>query len=78
LIASNLTELMRQYILFLEKDGNIIIDIHSSRFGKYSNNLRKIKKYLNPKLWKIRTYLSNAKDSYEYGNLIISADLKFA
>jgi len=78
LIASNLTGLMKQYILFLEKDGNIIIDIHSSRFGKNSNNLRKIKKYLNPKLWKIRTYLSNAKDSYEYGNLIISADLKFA
>ena len=32
----------------LEKDGNIIIDIHSSRFGKYSYNLRKTKKYLNP------------------------------
>ena len=60
----------------LEKDGNIIIDIHSSRFGKYSNNLRKIKKYLNPKLWKIRTYLSNAKDSYEYGNLIIGGELR--
>ena len=60
----------------LEKDGNIIIDIHSSRFGKYSNNLRKIKKYLNPKLWKIRTYLSNAKDSYEYGNLIIAGELR--
>jgi spermidine synthase len=61
----------------LEKDGNIIIDIHSSRFGKYSNNLRKIKKYLNPKLWKIRTYLSNAKDSYEFGNLIISGKLLY-
>jgi len=60
----------------LEKDGNIIIDIHSSRFGKYSNNLRKIKKYLNPKLWKIRTYLSNAKDSYEFGNLIIAGELR--
>jgi len=60
----------------LEKDGNIIIDIHSSRFGKYSYNLRKIKKYLNPKLWKIRTYLSNAKDSYEYRNLIISGKLR--
>ena len=60
----------------LEKDGNIIIDIHSSKFGKYSYNLRKIKKYLNPKLWKIRTYLSNAKDSYEYRNLIISGKLR--
>ena len=60
----------------LEKDGNIIIDIHSSRFGKNSNNLRKIKKYLNPKLWKIRTYLSNAKDSYESGNLIIAGELR--
>ena len=59
----------------LERDGNIIIDIHSSRFGKNSNNLRKIKKYLNPKLWKIRTYLSNAKDSYESGNLIIEGTL---
>ena len=76
MIASNLTELMKQSILFFEKDGNIIIDIHSSRFGKYSNNLRKIRKYLNPKLWKIRTYLSNAKDSYEYGNLIIGGELR--
>jgi len=59
----------------MEKDGNVIIDIHSSRFGKYSNNLRKIKKFLNPKLWKIRTYLSNAKDSYEFGNLILNLDL---
>ena len=60
----------------MEKDGIVIIDIHSSRFGKYSYNLRKIKKYFNPKLWKIRTYLSNAKDSYEYGNLIISGELR--
>ena len=62
----------------LEKDGNVVIDIHSSRFGKYSNNLRKIKKYFNPKLWKIRTYLSNAKDSYDFRNLIISAELIFS
>ena len=62
----------------MEKDGNVVIDIHSSRFGKYSYNLHKIKKYFNPKLWKIRTYLSNAKDSYEFGNLIISAKLIFS
>jgi len=60
----------------MEKDGNVVIDIHSSRFGKYSYNLHKIKKYFNPKLWKIRTYLSNAKDSYEYRNLIISGELR--
>ena len=59
----------------LEKDGNVIIDIHSSRFGKYSYNLRKIKNFLNPKLWKIRTYLSNVKDSYEFGNLILNLEL---
>jgi spermidine synthase len=59
----------------MEKDGNVIIDIHSSRFGQHSNNFRIIKKYLNPKLWKIRTYLSNAKDSYEYGNLIIELQI---
>jgi len=62
----------------MQKDGNVVIDIHSSRFGKYSYNLHKIKKYFNPKLWKIRTYLSNAKDSYEFRNLIISAKLIFS
>ncbi len=62
----------------LEKDGNLVIDIHSSRYGKYSYNLRKIKQYFNPKLWKIRTYLSNAKDSYDFRNLIISAKLIFS
>jgi spermidine synthase len=60
----------------MEKDGNVVIDIHSSRFGQYSNNFHIIKKYFNPKLWKIRTYLSNAKDSYEFGNLIIEGKLK--
>jgi hypothetical protein len=60
-----------ELLKIMEKNSNIVIDIHSSRFGKYSYNLLKIKKYFNPKLWKIRTYLSNVKDFYEYGNLII-------
>ncbi len=62
----------------MEKDGIVIIDIHSSRFGKYSYNFRKIKKYFNPKLWKIKTYLSNTKDSFDFRNLIISAELIFS
>jgi spermidine synthase len=55
----------------LEKDGRIIINIHSSRYGQYSENYRKIRKYFNRKLWKVKTHLSNAKDSYEFGNLIV-------
>ena len=55
----------------LEKDGRVIINIHSSRFGEYSRDYLKFKKYFNKKLWKVRTHLSNAKDSYEFGNLII-------
>ena len=55
----------------LEKDGRVIINIHSSRYGKYSANHKKIRKYFNRKLWKVKTHLSNAKDSYEFGNLIV-------
>ena len=55
----------------LEKDGRVIINIHSSRYGEYSDNYRKIKKYFNKKLWKVKTHLSTTKDSYEFGNLII-------
>jgi spermidine synthase len=55
----------------LEKDGRVIINIHSSRYGEYSVNYRKIRKYFNRKLWKVKTHLSNAKDSYEFGNLIV-------
>jgi spermidine synthase len=55
----------------LEKDGRVIINIHSSRYGEYSDNYHKIKKYFNRKLWKVKTYLSNANNSYEFGNLII-------
>jgi spermidine synthase len=55
----------------LEKDGRVIINIHSSRYGKYSFNFRKIRKYFDNKLWKVKTHLSNTKDSYEFGNLII-------
>ena len=55
----------------LEKDGRIIINIHSSRYGEYSANYKKIRKYFNRKLWKVKTHLSNAKDSYEFGNLIV-------
>jgi spermidine synthase len=55
----------------LEKDGRVIINIHSSRYGEYSVNYKKIRKYFNRKLWKVKTHLSNAKDSYEFGNLIV-------
>jgi spermidine synthase len=55
----------------LEKDGRVIVNIHSSRYGEYSSNYLKIKKYFNKKLWNVRTHLSNAKDSYEFGNLIL-------
>jgi spermidine synthase len=55
----------------LEKDGRVIINIHSSRYGEYSANYKKIRKYFNRKLWKVKTHLSNAKDSYEFGNLIL-------
>ena len=55
----------------LEKNGKIIINIHASRYGEYSENYHKIKKYFNKKLWKVKSHLSNAKDSYEFGNLII-------
>ena len=55
----------------LEKDGRVIINIHSSRYGEYSGNYRKIKKYFNNKLWKVKIHLSNTNDSYEFGNLII-------
>lgn len=55
----------------LEKNGRVIINIHSSRYGEYSANYKKIRKYFNRKLWKVKTHLSNAKDSYEFGNLIV-------
>jgi spermidine synthase len=55
----------------LEKDGRVIINIHSSRYGEYSANYKKIRKYFSRKLWKLKTHLSNVKDSYEFGNLII-------
>jgi spermidine synthase len=55
----------------LEKDGRVIINIHSSRYGTYAENYKKIRKYFNRKLWKVKTHLSNAKDSYEFGNLIV-------
>ncbi len=55
----------------LEKDGRVIINIHSSRYGTYAANYHKIRKYFNQNLWKVKTHLSNAKDSYEFGNLIV-------
>ena len=55
----------------LKNDGRIIINIHASRYGQYSENYHKIRKYFNRKLWKVKTHLSNAKDSYEFGNLIV-------
>ena len=55
----------------LEKNGRVIINVHSSRYGTYADNYKKIRKYFNRKLWKVKTHLSNAKDSYEFGNLII-------
>ena len=55
----------------LEKDGRVIINIHSSRYGTYAANSHKIRKYFNRKLWKVKSHLSNAKDSYEFGNLIV-------
>ena len=55
----------------LEKDGRVIINIHSSRYGTYAGNYHKIRKYFSRKLWKVKTHLSNAKDSYEFGNLIV-------
>lgn len=55
----------------LEKDGRVIINIHASRYGAYAGNYHKIRKYFNRKLWKVKTHLSNAKDSYEFGNLIV-------
>jgi len=62
----------------MEKDGKVIINIHSSRYGEYSANFKKIKKYFNRKLCKVKIYLSNAKDSYEFGNLIIEGKLRFS
>ena len=55
----------------LENDGKVIVNIHSSRYGEYSENYHKIRKYFNRKLWKVKTHLSNAKYSYEFGNLIL-------
>ena len=55
----------------LEKDGRVIINIHASRYGTYAANYHEIRKYFNRKLWKVKTHLSNAKDSYEFGNLIV-------
>ena len=62
----------------LEKDGRIIINIHSSRYGTYAANYHKIRKYFNRKLWKVKTHLSNAKDSYEFGNLIVELHSGFS
>jgi spermidine synthase len=61
----------------LEKDGRVIINIHSSRYGQYAENYKKIRKYFNRKLWKVKTHLSNAKDSYEFGNLIVELRRNF-
>ena len=61
----------------LEKDGRVIINIHSSRYGEYSANYKKIRKYFNRNLWKVKTHLSNAKDSYEFGNLIVDLQRNF-
>ena len=60
----------------LEKDGRVIINIHSSRYGTYAANYHKIRKYFNRKLWKVKSHLSNAKDSYEFGNLIVELGKK--
>ena len=62
----------------LEKYGRIIINIHSSRYGTYAENYKKIRKYFNRKLWKVKTHLSNAKDSYEFGNLIVELHSGFS
>lgn len=59
----------------LEKDGQVIVNIHSSRYGEYSENYHKIRKYFSRKLWKVKTHLSNTKDSYEFGNLILELKL---
>jgi len=59
----------------LEKDGHVFVNIHSSRYGVYSENYHKIRKYFNRGLWKVKTYLSNAKDSYEFRNLILELKL---
>jgi spermidine synthase len=55
----------------LEKNGIVIINIHSSRFGEYSANYKKIRKYFNRKLWRVKTYLSTVNNSYEFDNLIV-------
>jgi len=61
----------------LEKDGHVFVNIHSSRYGVYSENYKKIRKYFNRKLLKVKTHLSNANDSYEFRNLIIELQRNF-
>ena len=76
-IDSSIFTVFNKLPKILEKNGKIIINIHASRYGEYSENYHKIKKYFNQKLWKVKSHLSNAKDSYEFGNLIVELRRNF-
>jgi spermidine synthase len=55
----------------ISMSGNVLINIHSSRTGHYSNPYNELKQNISKPIWTTRSHLSNTSNASDYGNLIV-------
>lgn len=55
----------------ISTNGNVLINIHSSRSGHYSKPYNKLKQNVSKHIWITRGHLSNTSNASDFGNLIV-------
>jgi len=55
----------------ISTNGNVLINIHSSRTGPYSMPYNELKQNVSKHIWTTRGHLSNTSNSSDFGNLIV-------
>lgn len=55
----------------ISTNGNVLINIHSSRTGQYSKPYNELKQNISKQIWTTRGHLSNTSNSSDFGNLIV-------
>ena len=55
----------------ISTNGNVLINIHSSRTGPYSKPYSELKQNVSKKIFTTRGHLSNTSNASDFGNLII-------
>lgn len=55
----------------ISTNGNALINIHSSRTGRYSKPYNELKKNVSKHIFTTRGHLSNTSNSSDFGNLIV-------